>query len=196
MSQQLFVQNTQTGPNTSCTLTGVGKTTQFFPPALNKSIGVQSTAIGYVAVPGSNAANCRQFAVRATGNFEVGSGGGCPAFTLGLYLVSFANAASVGVIGATPVASVTSTAQNSYGTFYPWALKVNLAGSNGAGFIQILSGGWLCVDGVNATVSAGLTTGNGFNFANPVPVGFAVGVSFNPFEPGNNTTLTQFALTL
>jgi hypothetical protein len=196
MSQQLFVQSNYSGWNTSSTLPGVGPTTQFFPPALNKSINVQSGAIGYVAVPGSNQANCRQFAVRATGNFEIGSGGPCPSFTLGLYLVTFANAGSVGVIGSSAGMSATSTAQNADNTLYPWALRINFAGANGTGLIQML-GGWFCVDGVNTAIIPGLVAGAvGINFANPVPVGFAVGVSFNPYEAANAATMTQFSLTL
>lgn len=193
---QQFVQTNQTGYNTSAVLTSFGSTaTQYFPPASN----VQATAtnkIGYVVVPGSNVANGKRFSVRATGNFEVGGNVGCPSFHLGLYGVTFdSNGASPAII-STAAASQIGTGQNAYNTFYPWALRADFVGDSNSGLLQNL-GGWTCIDGVAASVTAGLVTGfSKLNFANSTPLGFVVGISFGVVETGNNSTMTQFALTL
>src|SRR5271156_4184182 len=105
---------------TPSTVSGGGTTIKYFPQLPGVSIGVPATKNGYVMWPGNNAANGQNLSITATGNFEVGAGGTCPAVTIGLYPVTFLG--SVGTPVSTPIVSYASTLQANVGAFYPWAL--------------------------------------------------------------------------
>lgn len=174
------------------TVGGTGTAIKYFPTVPGASIGVNSTSNGYLRVPGNNAANGQRLSVRAGGNFEVGAGGTCPTVTLALYPVTFVG--TVGTIGATAIVSYASTLQNLTGTNYPFALNAELCGDSGSGLVQILSG-QILVDGTNTAATPGLVTGlTAINFANSIPFGVVMAVTFSVSESGNSATLFQFDL--
>ncbi len=198
---QVFTLDLYTGWNVPSTVKPSTTAITYFPPALNTSIGVSSTAVGYVACPGNNQANGQRLYVKATGNFEVGSGGTCPSVTIGLYPVTLlqpsslgnSSASPVGSIGATAIISYPSTLQNLTGTLYPWALSAEFAGDAGSGLVQQVDG-WIAVDGTVTTLTQRIVTGlSGINFANPLPFGFAVGITYSVAEPGNSANMYQFS---
>jgi len=188
------------------TVGGTGTTAKYFPApsGLINTTGTapsSSSAAGQLPVPGGNRLNSQQFTIKATGNFEVGSGGACP----NVLLEVVANTGTVSSPTYTVLAnSGEITAQNLTGTFYDWAFELNCNGSNGSGTLQ---GSYRCiVDGtvVNSTPKAldhtltGLVFGPTTSTPNQTgtdPVfGVLVRVTFSVSETGNSANMYEFAI--
>jgi len=210
---QTIAQLNVNGANPS-TVGGTGTSQKIFPYVPGPSIGVAATAsspfygVGAIPLPGSGRLNGQQFTISASGNFEVGSGGTCPQVTIALLAAtSLANlkAGTYTTLGS----SGTVTAQNLTGTFYPWALNLDLAGDTGSGILQ--GTGAFLVDGTalpNGGSAATATYGvlgqtvnsvswnqlSSVSFTNENTVFFAVGVTFSVSESGNSANLYEFKL--
>ena len=120
------------------TVGGTGVTAKYFP-APSGQINIAGTApsstsaAGELSVPGRNILNGQQFTIKATGNFEVGSGGACPNVLIELV----ANTGTISSPTYTVLASTGEiTAQNLTGTFYDWAIEATVNGSTQSGLLQ------------------------------------------------------------
>ena len=191
------------------TVGGTGVTAKYFP-APSGQINIAGTApsstsaAGELSVPGRNILNGQQFTIKATGNFEVGSGGACPNVLIELV----ANTGTISSPTYTVLASTGEiTAQNLTGTFYDWAIEASVNGSTQSGLLQ---GSYRAiVDGtvVNSTPKAldhtltGLVFGptaaqaQSSNQSQTDPVfGLLVRVTFSVSEAGNSANLFEFGL--
>lgn len=190
------------------TVGGTGTTAKYFPVPSGQ-IGITGTApsstnaFGQLAVPGGNRLNGQQFEIRATGNFEVGSGGACPNVKIDLV----ANTGTITSPTYTVIAnSGQITAQNLTGTWYDWALTAVVNGSTQSGTLQ---GRYtFAADGAvqkSNTALDNTLTGLVFgptaaiaqsaNQATTDPVfGLLVRVTFSVSEPGNSANMFEFGL--
>jgi hypothetical protein len=174
---------------------GVGTAVKIFPANPGSSIGVQSANPGLLPLPGNNAYNGKQFTVKATGNFQLGPGGACPQFSVGLYWYSFTGTVPVSFpFGPIVSASAVTSFQGNDGVSYPWALRAVLAGDNASGLVQLILGSVAIDDTI--TTSSGLPNGlpSGINFAQPIPIAFGIGVSWSVSESGNSANMYEFAI--
>src|SRR4029077_10810347 len=179
---------------------GTGTTVKYFPNASgNFTSGVTPSSVknGYLFVPDSGKVNNQRLAVRASGNWTVGTGAtSSPATTIGLYPVTFAGNVPTGTptIGAAIISQQLAGASEggAPGTFYPWALTADLAGDNTSGIVTAL-GGSIVMDGVAGSFSvANVLTG--VNMLSAVPFALLVGVTFSVSDPGALANMYQFDL--
>jgi hypothetical protein len=194
------------------TVGGTGTAIKYFPAVPGASIGVASLKNGILFVPGNGEGNSQRMAVRACGNFTIGTPGvgvASPAVTVALYPVTFPNSAAVAnsnpsaqaltstaVIGSTPIVTQTFAAASDAGGYYPWALTVDLQGDTLSGLVQQVAGN-IVIDGTAGTFTPGLVTGlTGINFSNPVPYGLVVGVTFSVSDAQALSNMYQFDLQL
>lgn len=186
------------GSNPS-TVGGTGITAKYFgQPSGNFTAGASTTpsstnAFGQLAIRGDNELNGQQFSVQASGNFEVGPGGACPAVTIDMV-------ANTGTI-TTPIYTVLATTgaitvQTNVGVFYPWQIEIVANGDTQSG---ILSGYQTStVDNTLKSPVALSNTLSGLNFGGNVifpgaPVfGVVMRVTFSVSEPGNAANMFMF----
>jgi|HubBroStandDraft_6_1064221.scaffolds.fasta_scaffold01344_8 hypothetical protein len=173
---------------------GVGTGLKIFPATPGASIGAQSANPGLLPLAGNNAYNGKQFTVKATGNFQLGPGGACPQFSVGLYYYTFTGTVPSNAFGPFVSASATTSFQGNDGVAYPWALRAVLAGDSASGLIQLLFGSVAIDDTI--TTSSGLPNGlpSNINFAAAIPVAFGIGVSWSVSEPGNIASMYELAI--
>ena len=191
------------------TVGGTGVTAKYFPnvSGLINTTGTApsaTSAAGQLDVPGRNILNGQQFEIRASGNFEVGSGGACPNVLIELV----ANTGTVSSPTYTVIAnSGEITAQNLTGTYYDWFVRATVQGSTQSGTLQ---GSYLFMaDGVieNSTPKTldhtltGLVFGptaaqaQSSNQSQTDPVfGLLVRVTFSISEAGNSANMFEFGL--
>ena len=179
--------------------TGIGR--KFFPAPSNQIgvVGVAPSATssaGQLNIEGRNILNGYPFAIKAAGNFEVGSGGACP----NVLIEVVANTAG---LGATPsfttlMSSGTITAQNLTGTWYDWFFEGKVVGTTQSGTLTGVYTG--VVDGNlvrdNVLIDhnlSGLVFGSSSPATSTDPVfGLLVCVTFSVSETGNSANLYQF----
>jgi hypothetical protein len=183
------------------TVGGTGITAKYFTqPSGNFTQGSSTTpsstnATGQLAIRGDNEFNGQQFSVQASGNFEVGAGGACPAVTIEM----------VGNTGTllSPTYTVLATTgpitvQNNVGLFYPWQIEIVANGDTQSG---ILSGYQTSV--VDNTLKAPVALSNtlsGLNFSGNAVTNFPGGpvfgivmrITFSVSEPGNAANMFMF----
>jgi len=162
-----------------------------------------TSAAGQLPVPGGNRLNGQQFGIKATGNFEVGSGGACPNVLIELV----ANTGTITSPTYTVIAgSGQITAQNLTGTFYDWSIDATVNGSTGSGTLQgkyvIVADGTVVKSNtaldhtlsglVWGPTATNVSTPNGLG-TDPV-FGLLVRVTFSVSESGNSANMYEFGL--
>ena len=185
---------------------GSGTSLKLLPQLPGASIGVASTKNGYVYCPDNGQANGQRMQAIASGDFTIGGGPNftSPAVTVALYFVTFAGNVPAGLatIGGQTVAPYTGATTLITQTFvgssdvlaagYPWALSVDLMGSQNSGLVQTLSGS-IAIDGVAGSFSASVP-GSGINFNSAIPFALVVGVTSSVSDTSFLANMFEFQL--
>ena len=175
------------------TVGGTGTTAKYFPNVPGASIGVASTAVGYLKVPGANRCNGQQLTVLATGSYTLdATDASSPTILLELVGTKNPTAASpTYVILATTSATATSgvgAASESFG------MTVTLFGDNASGFVngnqRIIMNGSLN----NSTPKVLTNNMTGVDYSSDVPYALALRITFSVTGAANSSSLYQFEL--
>ena len=197
---QAIVNYSINGANPS-TVGGTGTSIKYFPNLPGPSIGVANvtpsatSAAGQMLVPGSNRLNGQPFHVCASGNFEVGAGGGSATVTIALR----ANTGTVTTPVYTTIATSTAYAAEALdGVFYPFDFDVKIQGDSQSALIQgqqtVLIDNSVNVAATALTSSLfGLLPATGA-FAGEPPFGLVLGITFGTSEVGNSANLFAFSI--
>jgi hypothetical protein len=181
---------------TATTVGGTGTSVKYFPNIPGSSIGVANTtpssssARGQLSVPGNSALNGQDFEVVVIGAVNTDSAIACPTVTVALY----ANTGTVASPSYTAIATTGGITGASLSlNDEPFAIRARLSGDSASGivggFYTAMYNGVL----VNSTQKA-TTLLSSINFANDVPFGLVVGVTFSVSGANNLATLYQFSL--
>lgn len=198
-------------------LGGSSVAVQFFPYVPGASIGVASTKNGILFVPGNGEVNGQRQTIKACGNLVTSGDATSPTVTIGLYAAVYnangtPNTGAAGTIAGTNILS-TAIFSNAFtdippqGTTQSWALLADLVGdglaaqtgqagftSSGSNQVQLLSGS-IVLDGTSASATAGLVTGLiPVNMNNPIPYGYAIGITYSVASASNAASMFQFQL--
>jgi hypothetical protein len=168
---------------------------QYFPAVqsvVNPSTGAKSGKIGFLALPGNNVANGRNFTLRAAGDVAFLSDVSSPTitFTLGAIKgISIPNAQVSNINTLLSLANSTAGEFSNQGT--PWVLVVNMSGTSASGVLQ----GSYSLQVDNGAASTGqITSLTGVNYGLDTPLAFALGVTWSVAGSPNSANLYQFDL--
>lgn len=178
------------------TVGGLGTTAKFFPKAPGASIGVASTSVGYIYMPGQNSALNQKLHIMACGNVTPDPAIACPTFRVELVATKNPTAAS-----PTYTTIVDSTA-DALGEFsgeatatQPWSIEawIQADALAGGGLVQ---GTGLAEIGndVDAAYTALANALAGVDPSAGLPLAFAVRVTFGTTGANNSASMYQFAL--
>lgn len=166
------------------TVGGTGTAVKYFPTAPGASIGVASTAVGQLNLPGSSRLNGQVFNVIATGNV----------FATGTALMTLsANTAAQGVTPSYTIVATSGAVTPTASTTTSWCIKASMYGDSASG---VVSGTFQVYFNGLLTASTTILTNNltGINFASEYPFGLVVGVTFGTSSSTSLAKLFQFQL--
>jgi hypothetical protein len=175
------------------TVGGTGTTAKFFPAVPGASIGVASTAVGYVYIPGNNAVNGQAMTVNVVGSYTLdATDASSPTVTVELVATTNPTAASptYTVICTTGAVSTTGigVASDSF------KISASIFGDNVSGLV---SGNYTAImNGALKNTPPTILTNNltSIVFSNAVPFALAVRVTFSVTGAKNSSSLYQFSL--
>lgn len=175
------------------TVGGTGTTAKFFPAAPGASIGVASSKVGYVYLPGNSSLNGQPFTVEAVGNVTVDPTIACPTILVELVATTNPTAASPTYV-AIAASTTHAPGQGSGDAFatQPWLIRAQLNGDSASGFLQGTQ--IVIVDNTVVTSLAAAVAITGVNFGAPVPVAFAVRFTFGTSGAGNSASMYNFTV--
>ena len=177
---------------------GSGTTAKYFPAVPGASIGVASSAVGYVYVPGSNQVNGQRMSLDITGSYTLDpTDASSPTVLVEVVATTNPTAASPTY---TVIATSGSVASSGIGTASDsFGFSIQMFGDNVSGLV---SGTYNCImNGAQKNTPPAVLTNNltGINFA---PTGggptfaLAVRVTFSVTGAANSASLYQFCLSV
>jgi len=168
---------------------------QYFPAPQNivpTSTGAKSGKIGFLALPGNNVANGRNFTLRAAGDVAFLGDASSPSitFTLGAIKgISIPNAQASNI--NTLLSSTQSTAGEFSNVGVPWVLVVKMGGTTLSGVLQ---GSYSLQIDNGSAITGQITALTGVNFGLDTPLAFALGFTWSVAGSPNSANLYQFDL--
>lgn len=178
------------------TVGGTGTTAKFFPKAPGASIGVASSSVGYVYMPGQNVALNQRLHIMACGNVAPDSSIACPTFRLELVATKNPTAAAptyTSIVDSTADA-LGETSGDATAT-QPWSIEAWIQADAFAGG-GVVQGTGLAQVGGDVDV-AYTTLSNTLINVDPsagLPLAFAIRVTFSVSGANNTASMYQFAL--
>ena len=175
------------------TVGGSGTTAKYIPNVPGASIGVASTAVGYLKVPGSNRMNGQQMTCFVTGSYTLDpTDASSPTVTLELVGTKNPTAASptytILASGGAVATSGVGAASESF------SFQVTLFGDNASG--QVNGNQRVIQNGSLANSTPKVLTNNltGVDFSSDVPYALAFRVTFSVTGAANSASVYQFEL--
>ena len=172
---------------------GTGTTAKFYPNVPGASIGVASTAVGYLKVPGANKVNGQQLTCLATGSYTLDpTDASSPTVPIELVGTKNPTAASPTYV---ILASTTATATSGVGAASEsFSFQVTLFGDNASGQVngnqRVILNGSL----VNSTPKVLTNNLTGVDYSSDVPYALALRITFSVTGAANSSSLYQFEL--
>ena len=175
------------------TVGGTGTTAKYFPAVPGASIGVNSTAVGYVYVPGNNAVNGQSMTITAVGSYTLDpTDASSPTVLVELVATKNPTAASPTY---TIIATTGSVASSGIGVASDsFRIQASVFGDNISG---LLSGNYTAIMNTalkNSPPTTLTNTVSGLSFSSAVPFALALRITFSVTGAANSASLYQFAI--
>ena len=175
------------------TVGGTGTTAKYFPAVPGASIGVNSTAVGYLKIPGANAVNGQSLTVTAVGSYTLDpTDASSPTVLVELVATKNPTAASPTY---TVIATSGSVASSGIGVASDsFRIVASIFGDNVSGLV---SGNYTCImNGALKSSPPTVLTNNltGVVFSGDTPFALALRITFSVTGAANSASLYQFSI--